>query len=47
VRARRGRPPAHQQGRVTLELVSADGEVLAQGRASAELIPLESSARAI
>jgi hypothetical protein len=31
---------------VTLELVSADGDVLAQGQASAELIPLELSAQA-
>jgi len=46
VRARRGQPAARQQGRVTLELVSADGEVLAQGHASTELIPLESSAKA-
>jgi AcrR family transcriptional regulator len=47
VRTRPGRRPAvRQRGRVTLELVSADGDVLAQGQASAELIPLELSAQA-
>jgi AcrR family transcriptional regulator len=47
VRTRPGRrPAARQRGRVTLELVSADGDVLAQGQASAELIPLELSAQA-
>jgi AcrR family transcriptional regulator len=35
-RSRRARP---QRGRVTLELVSDDGSVLARGRASAELVP--------
>ena len=29
-----------RQGRVTLELVSGDGSVVAQGRATAELVPL-------
>jgi AcrR family transcriptional regulator len=46
VRTRPAHPAARQRSRVTLELVSADGEVLAQGQASAELIPLESSAKA-
>jgi AcrR family transcriptional regulator len=46
VRTRPGQPAAPQRGRVTLELVSADGDVLAQGQASAELIPLGLSAQA-
>jgi len=46
VRARGPQAPPRQRGRVTLELVSADGDVLAQGQASTELIPLESSAKA-
>jgi AcrR family transcriptional regulator len=46
VRTRPAHPDARQRGRVVLELVSADGDVLAQGQASAELIPLESSAKA-
>jgi AcrR family transcriptional regulator len=47
VRTRPTQPATRQRGRVTLELVSADGDVLAQGQASTELIPLESSAKAI
>jgi AcrR family transcriptional regulator len=47
VRMRPGRrPAARQRGRVTLELVSADGDVIAQGQASAERTPLELSAQA-
>jgi AcrR family transcriptional regulator len=46
VRARAPQAGARQRGRVTLELVSADGDVLAQGQASTELVPLDSSAKA-
>jgi AcrR family transcriptional regulator len=41
----RRQPAARQCGRLTLELVSVDGDVLAHGRASAELIPLGLSAQ--
>jgi len=39
VHARKVQPPTNQRGRVTLELVSDDGSVLAQGHATADLIP--------
>jgi AcrR family transcriptional regulator len=39
--ARAPAPPLAQGGRVTLELVSEDGRVLAQGHASATLVPVE------
>jgi hypothetical protein len=32
--------PAHQ-GRVALELVAGDGSVVAQGQATAELVPIQ------
>ncbi|MGO9322047.1 MAG: TetR/AcrR family transcriptional regulator [Solirubrobacteraceae bacterium] len=41
VRARAGQRGAGQRGRVTLELVSADGDVIAQGHATAELVSLD------
>jgi hypothetical protein len=44
VRARRGQPRATQRGRVTLELICEDGSVLAQGQATADLIPCAVSA---
>jgi len=44
VRARRAQPRANQRGRVTLELICDDGTVLAQGQATAELVPLAASA---
>jgi AcrR family transcriptional regulator len=40
VRPRKARALTNQRGRVTLELVGADGSVLAQGHATADLIPL-------
>jgi AcrR family transcriptional regulator len=43
VRARRSRPGPARQGRVTLELVSDDGSVVARGQASAQLVPVEST----
>jgi AcrR family transcriptional regulator len=41
VRTRPARPAIRQRGRVTLELVSEDGNVLAQGHASTELVPVD------
>jgi hypothetical protein len=46
VRARPTPPAPARQGRVTLELVSDDGSVVAQGRATAELVPLQRSGAA-
>jgi AcrR family transcriptional regulator len=43
VRARPPRPAPPHRGRVTLELVSDDGSVIAQGRATAELLPPRAS----
>jgi AcrR family transcriptional regulator len=40
VRARPARPAPNQRGRMTLELVCDDGSVIAQGEATAELVPL-------
>ncbi len=46
VRTRPAPTVLRQRGRVTLELVAAGGDVLAQGQAITELVPLESSAKA-
>jgi len=41
IASRRARPTPAHQGRVALELVAGDGSVVAQGQATAELVPIQ------